>query len=524
MGNGRGRIIGVIIVAMVVAFAAQTALKPVADATLWSAVVTLIVMIAACAIAAHMGKENRTLLRLAQAAAADEPVDEAEARAQGPLGEAIYAIWKARKEKSYWYESILNTIPYVISVTDMNMNWTFCNKAALDSMGKRLEDCLGRHCSEKRGKNCGTPDCGIEQLRRGVNDLVNVLPNGHVLAVDLHFLEDREGRKIGHVELSRDITDEVRLKREANEASRRGRLDAVERLSVSVDSLNDVASRLMEQIGHVKEQTADASSRLAEAAAAMEEMNSTVLEVAKNAEDAAHASASVQKESSSGSGLMDQTVENMRALQTRSEGIRADMAVLDKQARDIGEVLTIIRDIADQTNLLALNAAIEAARAGDAGRGFAVVADEVRKLAEKTMNATKDVDKAVGAIQSGTDKSAQTVQDAVQAIEEAAGMARQSGVALNAISDLANDSSNRVQAIAAAATQQSAASEQINRNVSDVNSLSLSIARSMETAVSEVDDMLHQARSIHDVLEEIRATVAEEERVERERIAAGQLI
>ena len=80
---------------------------------------------------------------------------------------------------------------------------------------------------------------------------------------------------------------------------------------------------------------------------------------------------------------MEKTVADMKDVQTRSLGLKEDMVSLDAQARGIGEILTIIRDIADQTNLLALNAAIEAARAGDAGRGFAVVADEVRKLAEK---------------------------------------------------------------------------------------------------------------------------------------------
>lgn len=524
MNTTRGKTLVIIIVALAAAFAAQMALRDSADATLLSAGATLVIMVVACGLVVYMGKDDNVALRLARAAAADEPISETEAKAAGPMGEAIYTIWEARKEKSYWYEGILNAIPYGISVTDMNMNWTFCNKAALESMNKNMGQVLGHHCSEKGGKSCNTPNCGIEQLRRGNRNLVNILPNGHAMAVVMQYLEDRNGKKIGHVEFARDITEEVRLKKEAVEASRKGRLDAVVRLSASVDQLNRVASSLKDQIQMVTDQTAEASSRLAETATAMEEMNSTVLEVARNAEDAAHASASVQKESSAGTGLMEQTVTDMRSLQVRSEGIKGDMAVLDKQARDIGEVLTIIRDIADQTNLLALNAAIEAARAGEAGRGFAVVADEVRKLAEKTMNATKDVDTAIGAIQAGTDKSAQTVQEAVEAIEAAAGLARQSGEALNIISDQACDSSNRVQAIAAAATEQSAASEEINRNVAEVNSLSMSIAQSMRTAADEVEEMLRQAQAIHGVLEDIQRDVAEEERKEQEQKATGESV
>ena len=201
---------------------------------------------------------------------------------------------------------------------------------------------------------------------------------------------------------------------------------------------------------------------------------------------------------------MERTVSGMQSVQARSLGLKEDMLSLDVQARGIGEILTIIRDIADQTNLLALNAAIEAARAGDAGRGFAVVADEVRKLAEKTMSATHKVDEAVGAIQTGTDSSAQTVQDAVEAIDEVTGQAQQSGEALVHIAGLANDSSSQVQAIAAAATEQSAASEEINRNVADISKLSHNITQSMEVAAEEVTEILRQAQSIYDVLESIR--------------------
>lgn len=500
----RGKILGIIVVALALAYLAQFAFRESADGMLWSGVAVLAIMVAACALAVVCLKEDPTLLRLARQAAADEKINRDEARTAGPLGEAIYDIAEARREKSHWYESILNTIPYSLSVTDMDMKWIFCNTAALKSMNKTMDQCRGQHCSEKKANVCNTPNCGIEQLRRGLHELTNHLPNGQIMSVQMNYLEDREGKKIGHVELARNITEEVRLRREAAEAAREGSRRTVLKLETAVDALNRAASDLIDQIGKVKDQTVEASTRLAETATAMEEMNSTVLEVAKNAEDAAHASVSVQNESVAGTGLMEQTVKDMHNLQAQSEGIKGDMAVLDKQARDIGEVLTIIRDIADQTNLLALNAAIEAARAGEAGRGFAVVADEVRKLAEKTMNATKDVDKAIGAIQTGTEKSAQTVQHAVEAIEAAADLARQSGAALTTISDLANDSSNRVQAIAAAATEQSAASEEINRNVAEVNSLSLSIAQAMEAATQEVEAMMQQARSIYDTLEDIR--------------------
>ena len=493
VGRQQAKILAIIAVALVVAFVVQHMLASMSGGLALSAAVTVVILIVACALAAVVLKGEGALLRLAEAAAGTEPMDPAEVRAAGPVGEAIAKAHRANIERAHWYEGILNTIPFGVSVTDMNMRWTFCNKAALASMGKQATECLGRSCTEKR-----------------VNKLTNSLPNGRLMSVELEYLTDSRGAKIGHVEISRDITREQELQRQAREAAMSGRLDTVQRLSSAVDRLNQVAGALTNEIGQVKDQVVQASENLTETATAMEEMNCTVLEVARNAEEAARASMTVQEEAASGTHAMEKTVHDMQEVQTRSLSLKEDMSALDSHARDIGEVLTIIRDIADQTNLLALNAAIEAARAGEAGRGFAVVADEVRKLAEKTMNATREVDDVISAIQAGTDKSAQTVQNTVEAIDTVAGQARQSGEALAHITNLAENSSSQVQAIAAAATEQSAASEEINRNVGNVSALSDSITRSMESATAEVEEMLKQAQTISDVLERIRAEVEEE--------------
>lgn len=168
MGKTRGRTIAIIIVALAAAFAAQTALRDSADAVLLGGAATLVIMIAACLLAAFAGNTDKAVLRLARAAAADEPVSESEAKAAGPVGEAIYAIWEARQEKSHWYEGILNTIPYGISVTDMDMKWTFCNKAALESMNKTMDQCIGHPCVEKGGKNCGTRIAALNSCGAGL--------------------------------------------------------------------------------------------------------------------------------------------------------------------------------------------------------------------------------------------------------------------------------------------------------------------------------------------------------------------
>ena len=426
----------------------------------------------------------------------------------GHLAESLRIMVGKLREQAHWYESILNNIPYSVAVTDMDMHWIFCNTAALSSMGKNsLAEVSGVHCSARNGNLCNTPDCGIECLRRGQNTVINHMPDGKAMKMLINYLRDADGKAVGHLELGVDISEELRL-RKVEEDAHRTSMSMIEKLKGVVYGLDSAATTLTAQLNDAKDKTDQVAGRMTETATAMEEMTSTVLEVANNAENAAQSSTSVQGRAQEGTGLMLRTIDSIKSVQERSLGLKQDMEGLDKQSRGIGTVVTLIRDIADQTNLLALNAAIEAARAGDAGRGFAVVADEVRNLAEKTMNATRDVEDAIASIQQGTDKSAATVEDAVSAIDEVTGMAQDSGRALEEISALANDSSSRVTAIATAATEQSAASEEINRAISEVNALSADMAEAMERAAVEVRGMSALAHEIKKLLDEIRTNNA----------------
>ncbi len=423
----------------------------------------------------------------------------------GHLAQSLRNMVNKLESQAHWYEGILNTLPMSISVTDNDMVWTFCNTYALETMNKTCPtDVLGKHCSEKQGNICNTPECGIEQLRLGNKKVINHMPNGKTMQIMLDYLKNSEGKTIGHVEIGEDITENIRLQRQADEAAHKARVYTVAQLEDVVAHLQHAANTLTASLGSVRDKAGVAANRMAETATAMNEMNATVLEVAHNAEGASKAATSVQGYAQEGANILLRTIQNMQSVQQQSSGLKGDMNGLDKQARDIGAVLTLIRDIADQTNLLALNAAIEAARAGDAGRGFAVVADEVRKLAEKTMSATQEVETAIAAIQAGTGKSTATVDNTVAAIDEVSHMAEESGQSLEQISALAGDSSSRVSAIAAAATEQSAASEEINRHIAEVNSLSANIAEAMDHAARQVNEMAGQVNVVTGILDSLR--------------------
>lgn len=292
------------------------------------------------------------------------------------------------------------------------------------------------------------------------------------------------------------VAEQCRITAEIAEKDARSRADtlslAVKKIHGVVENANTALKNLSEQVRISAEGAQTQASRLEDTTAAMQEMSITVVEVAKNAADAAQTAETSHGQATEGSSVVDNVVSAIMQVQTQSNEMKIDMGLLGQQAEGIGQILNVISDIADQTNLLALNAAIEAARAGDAGRGFAVVADEVRKLAEKTMSATKEVGEAIQGIQSGTRKHIAHVEQTAGTIERVTVLARQSGESLQELVNLSSDTTSQVQSIATASEEQSVASETIQERLEDINQISIATANAMEMAVVALKELRAQ--------------------------------
>ena len=293
-------------------------------------------------------------------------------------------------------------------------------------------------------------------------------------------------------------------RQKAESAKAEGMLQAAHQLEGVVEIVASASEQLSAQVEQSSRGADEQSGRVRETATAMEEMNATVLEVARNAQQAADVSHQARQQAQEGSKIVTDAVNSIDAVHAQSIAIKEDMDALGKQAEGIGQIMSVIADIADQTNLLALNAAIEAARAGDAGRGFAVVADEVRKLAEKTMTATQEVGNAITGIQEGTRKNIHNVEQAGVSIEEAAKLSARSGESLKQILEFVQLVNDQVQSIATASEQQSAASEEINRSVEQVATISTETAQAMEQASSAVADLAQQSQALQRLIVEMK--------------------
>ncbi len=292
--------------------------------------------------------------------------------------------------------------------------------------------------------------------------------------------------------------------RMAENAKVEGMMHAADRIEGVVEVVTSASEQLAAQIEQSNRGAQDQSHQVAAAANSMEQLNATVLEVAKNASQAAETAEKAKTKAEEGAEVVDEVVRGIAVVADQARALKDDMGMLGQRAEGIGAIMDVISDIADQTNLLALNAAIEAARAGEAGRGFAVVADEVRKLAEKTMAATREVGDAIKGIQDGTAQNVAGFDKAVKNVEAATGLARKSGEALAAIVGLVETAADQVRSIATAAEEQSAASEEIGRTVDRINKISDETAQTMEESARAVDSLAGQARALQGLVGEMQ--------------------
>ena len=278
-------------------------------------------------------------------------------------------------------------------------------------------------------------------------------------------------------------------------------------LSNMIKELTDNATQLVSastEIASSSEQMARGSSeqtsQTAQVSSAVEEMTATIVESSKNAGEASGMAREAASAATEGTKVVSQTIEGMNKIAKVVQDSANTIQALSKSSDQIGEIIGVIDDIADQTNLLALNAAIEAARAGEQGRGFAVVADEVRKLAERTTKATKEITDMIKGIQSDTKGAVVSMEQGIHEVDGGRQLADRAGESLNAILGFSQRVQDMIQQIASAAEQQSAASEQIARNVESIANVTKENAAGLEQSASAAEQLNRQAEGLQSMV------------------------
>jgi methyl-accepting chemotaxis protein len=229
------------------------------------------------------------------------------------------------------------------------------------------------------------------------------------------------------------------------------------------------------QVAKVVDNTAERSGRQQEmtdmVATAVHEMGLTVQEIAQNAGNAAVASQSARDEAMQAREVVGGSIRHIESMSDEIGIAASAVGELANQVASIDQVLAVIRGISEQTNLLALNAAIEAARAGDMGRGFAVVADEVRTLARRTQSSTDEIQQMIGSLKQGAENAVSSMHSGQAATGTGVESSQRTGASLTAITGQVERISDMNHQVATATEEQSAVTEEINRNVQGISDL-----------------------------------------------------
>ncbi len=324
----------------------------------------------------------------------------------------------------------------------------------------------------------------------------------HVL-VNAARLLDVDGKLLGAFTLMTDVTESVR-QREIIRVQNERIAQVAQAASVVSGRLAGAAARLSEQIDATSRMAQEQDAASARSAGAMRAVAEEAGRVSASAGDTARTAESTRQEADEGVRIVEGVTGGINRAAQETSVLAENMRELGQKAESISQVITLIEEVADQTNLLALNAAIEAARAGEAGRGFAVVADEVRKLAEKTMQATGQVTRAVEEIQRSVSGNGKTTEQMVNVMSESSRRAGQSGEALERIRQMAARTAEGMRAIASAADGQCETSREVSETVDRINALSDETARNMSASAEAVAELSRLARELDAIIEGMR--------------------
>ncbi|MBX9299199.1 methyl-accepting chemotaxis protein [Chromobacterium piscinae] len=280
---------------------------------------------------------------------------------------------------------------------------------------------------------------------------------------------------------------------------RQGLREVVASIQDNANQVSDSAHQLSSMAQQVATSAQRQSEATSEAAATIEQLTVSINHVADNSDQASRQARDAGDLAGRGGHAVQASVGKIQSVSTAVAATSEEMRTLTGEVQRIGNIVTVIRDVADQTNLLALNAAIEAARAGEMGRGFAVVADEVRKLAERTASSAQEITQMIHAIQQGVEKVVGSMDQSLSSVDAVSGSAREASDSMEEIEGSTRDIVGTIGNITSALGEQRTASLSLAQSMEQVSQMAESNSATVEelaTTSSELNALSHNLQNV----------------------------
>jgi twitching motility protein PilJ len=280
---------------------------------------------------------------------------------------------------------------------------------------------------------------------------------------------------------------------------------AIDQMRVLVSAINDTAVQVSSAAQetqatamHLAEASEHQAQEIAGASAAINEMAVSIDQVSANASESSAVAERSVAIANKGAEVVQATINGMDNIREQIQETSKRIKRLGESSQEIGDIISLITDIADQTNILSLNAAIQASMAGDAGRGFAVVADEVQRLAERSAAATKQIEALVKTIQNDTNEAVISMEQTTTEVVRGARLAQDAGVALEEIETVSKNLAELIQNISNAARQQASSAGHISNTMNVIQEITSQTSAGTTATAKSIGNLAEMANMLRE--------------------------
>jgi twitching motility protein PilJ len=269
-------------------------------------------------------------------------------------------------------------------------------------------------------------------------------------------------------------------------------------INSTTDQVNNATQEAQRISARLFDESQRQSTEIQKASSLVLSMAQSINDVSASAAQSARVAQSSLTAAEQGATAVQNQIASMNEIRGQIQETAKRIKRLGESSQEIGQITELIGDITQQTNVLALNAAIQAASAGDAGRGFSVVAEEVQRLAERSGDATKQIEAIVKTIQADTHDAVAAMERSTQGVVEGTKLSDAAGNALSEIRRVSRELADLISNISGQTQRQATSVSEVTRGMQDILRVSEDASRSTQLTTTQIDKLTSLARSLRE--------------------------